>query len=85
MGRSLAQRVRFRDQSPTSWRPMEKGAEPTQTGAKPVRQIRLRNQTSRNRGERVEVKTTKERERRTSKGGKLARALRIRTWMLRLR
>ena len=28
MGRSLVQRVRFRDQSLTSWRVMGKGAEP---------------------------------------------------------
>ena len=85
MGRSLTHRVRFRNQSLTLWRPMKMGAEPTQTGGKPVRRIRLRNQTSRGRYQRVEVKPTKERPGRTSEGGKLVRAIRIRAWTLGLR
>ena len=82
MGRSPVQRVRFRDQSLTSWRAMEKGAEPTQTGGKPVRQIHLCNQTSWDLWKWVEAKTMKGSEWRMSKGGKLARAICICTWTL---
>ena len=85
MGRLSARRVRFRDQSLTPWRAMEKGVEPTQTGGKSFRRIHLCDKMNQNRCRQVEAKTTKEREGRTSMKEELARTIRIHTRILGLR